>query len=182
MRAAAIAIGVVLAGCALDHRSDELACTSPTECTGGRSCVDGYCVMAPVQCPGSCDGCVIATMTCMLDGDAAPNGNVTCPAGWNCAITCGADACRTVDCRDGQSCTVECNGDNACDTVRCGSGPCDVTCSGQDACNSVDCRDSCGCDVTCADAQSCSNPAQCPGNPCQSGDGCSSAPTACDHC
>jgi hypothetical protein len=181
-RLCAAVIAVVAAACSLDHPSDELACATPAECSGNRTCVDGYCVEAPIECPAACQSCVVGTMSCTLDGDASPNGNVTCPTGWNCTITCGSGACRTVDCRQAASCTVTCNGDQACESVRCGTGACDVTCAGQDACTDVDCRDSCACDVTCGDAQSCANPAQCPGNPCESGDGCSSAAGSCNQC
>jgi hypothetical protein len=182
---ARICVAVIVlatAGCSIDHASDEIACSTPAECTGGRTCVDGYCVEAQVQCPGACQSCVTGTMTCTLDGDATPGGNVTCPAGWNCTITCGSNACRNVDCQQAASCAVSCTGNQACDRVQCGDGPCEVTCSGQDACNDVDCRDSCACDVTCSDTQSCANPAQCPSNPCESGDGCTSSSGACDQC
>lgn len=182
VRAAVLALAAVAAGCSLDHVSDELACATPSECSAGRTCVDGYCVEVAVACPGVCQSCVTATRSCALDGDATPTGNVTCPADWNCTITCGRDACRNVDCREAASCIVTCDGDQACDSVRCGDGRCDVTCTGQDACTDVDCRDSCACDVTCTDADACSNPAQCPGNPCESGDGCTSDPGSCNQC
>jgi hypothetical protein len=184
IRVAVVAVALAAAGCSLDHVSDELACSSPDDCEGNRTCVDGYCVEGgpPVQCPASCGSCVMATMSCTLSGDATPNGNVTCPSGWNCTITCGAGACRNVDCREAASCVVTCTGDQACDSVRCGNGPCDVTCTGADACTDVDCRDSCACDVTCSDAQACASPAQCPGNPCETGDGCTSAPGSCTQC
>ena len=182
MRTIAVALLVGLAGCTLDHRSDELACESTTECSGGRSCIDGYCVEAGAQCPSDCTTCDPAARTCTITGSDSPNGNINCPAGWACTVTCQGGDCRNVDCNQATSCTVTCTGNNACDSVQCGQGACRVTCSGQRACNSVDCRDSCACDVTCADANACENPAQCPATACEAGDGCSSQPPSCSSC
>ena len=34
-----------LAGCQIDGRSDSFRCALPADCTGGRVCVDGWCVV-----------------------------------------------------------------------------------------------------------------------------------------
>lgn len=172
----------LFAGCSIHHVSDELACTGPTDCAGGRSCVNGFCVTASSsECPGACDTCDVATRTCTIAaGDN--NGRVTCPDGWNCTIACaGNGTCRGVDCTDAASCTILCSGRDACDEVDCGDGRCAVTCSGDQSCNRVDCNNSCACDVICSGPNSCDQ-ATCTRNQCESGAGCASQQGGCSSC
>ncbi|MBX3161104.1 MAG: hypothetical protein KF773_34405 [Deltaproteobacteria bacterium] len=168
------------AGCSIQHVSDELACTGPADCTGGRSCVNGFCVVATsAECPGACDSCDAATMTCTIDVDN--NGRVTCPAGWNCAISCpGNGTCRNVDCGDAKSCAIQCSGRNTCGDISCGDGRCAVSCAGEGSCKRVACKDACACDVACSGANSCDR-ATCPSQ-CEAGAGCASQPAGCSHC
>ena len=182
MRLSALAVAVVAAACSVDHPSEELACDGPNDCQAPRSCVDGYCVEVVTQCPQACTSCDIPGNRCTIDRSGGGNGGVTCPAGWNCVVSCGVEACQNVDCDAALSCQITCSGENACANVTCGTGMCQVTCAGQNACRQVDCRNACACDVTCSDGTSCDMPSRCPSQPCEMGDGCTSQPASCGGC
>lgn len=102
-----------------------------------------------------------------------------------CVISCsGNEACEEeVVCPLTGPCRVLCNGRKACkDGVRCGLGRCTVTCNGEEACRKgVRCGVSCACDVTCG-PNGCDEESVCPYPWCEAGDGCTSAPNACDAC
>ena len=172
----------IASSCSIDHPSDAFACTTPSQCSDGRSCVDGFCVVSTGSaCPSQCTTCDTAAKTCGITGG---NGNtITCPSGFHCDITCAGGNCRTVDCSTAASCTILCSGEGSCEIVTCGAGPCDVTCSGKSSCkNGVNCQSSCACDVLCTGQQSCDSGSRCPMQACDSGPGCTSLPASCDRC
>ena len=179
-------LAIVACGCSVDRRSEGLACTTSATCSDGRVCQQGYCVVGmatqdgspspdALVCPSICQGndCNLATRTCNITGSG---GAVTCPAGWNCGITCPSDgACASVDCTDAASCTVTCSAIGACGSVQTGSGSAtvtcsattacgnivsgtgalDLTCTGTVACGAVQCTSSCQCDVSCSSSAAC---------------------------
>ena len=175
-RALAIAVvaGAAIAvwSCTVNTKTDKLACTVQADCTGGRACEGGFCVVDPnakldaaidakdidaAICPAACGSCDFQSGTCMITGAGS---DVTCPAGWNCAITCtGAGACGDIACTDAASCTVDCTAQGsgsgsgsagtACGNLTCGTGRCTQTCEGSGACGTTSCASSCKCDVTC---------------------------------
>lgn len=161
----ALAALLVLASCTVDRKSTVLACTMQSQCTDGRICDQGYCVLpsgtnpqdgghdGPQQldssgCPGECTSCDIAASRCEIDGFGGAN--LACPAGWNCTIEClGTAVCGTIACDQAASCDVSCIGSAACGAITCGAGRCQADCQGAGACASVDCEMSCRCDVSC---------------------------------
>jgi hypothetical protein len=200
--AASIAIAVVSTSCSINHRSDQYACKSSSECTDGRVCDNGYCIVAgsidaprPADapkpnndannCPAPCTTCNIAQKTCTIDCQTANCTNaVTCPAGYKCDIQCNTDnSCRNgVNCQMAASCNIDCTGKQSCQNVLCGAGKCDVGCIGAASCRGVACNNSCACDVVCTGSQSCAEGIQCSSFGCRSGSGCTSVPTLCHSC
>lgn len=198
-----LGILVVLAGCSVSHPSDQYACSKPQDCSGGRECIGGFCVVpgsidAPrndgpgphpdgQNCPAPCTSCNVGMKTCTVDCSmtGACNSQVTCPTGYTCDIKCDVDnSCRSgVDCQLASACTVECSAGSTCRDLQCGAGPCDITCSGVNSCRNVSCGSSCACDVICTGSQSCSNMSvQCTSIACQNGSGCTSVPAFCHSC
>lgn len=198
----ALAILLAIAGCQVNHASDEFACDDAKPCPPGRMCNDGFCVLvgsidaprgdaprgdAGGNCPPGCSACNVqqktCTINCMLGANCA--NTVTCPAGYKCDILCNTEnSCRNgVNCQLGASCNVECSGRQACQNVVCGPGPCDVACSGVQSCKGVTCSNSCACDVTCTGNQSCEG-IMCTSFACRSTTslGCTSAPALCRSC
>jgi len=190
---------LAIAGCSIHHRSDEFTCTTNRDCTGGRVCDTGLCVVpgtidAPKgdgpsldgnSCPSPCTSCNVAQKTCTINCTSANCSNaVTCPMGYRCDILCNTDnSCRNgVNCQQSLSCSVECSGKSACQNVACGPGPCDVACTGTSSCRGVQCGSSCACDVTCTGLQSCADSIVCTSFGCKSGLGCTSVPALCHSC
>lgn len=151
----------VTGSCSISHRSGDFACEKQSECSSGRTCIEGFCVASQVDaggnpgtCPAQCTSCNATTKACTID--CALNNScaqqVTCPTGWNCNITCaGTSSCRNgITCTGGKSCTIMCSGTQSCQgTTTCGAGPCNVDCSGTGSCRNVNCGPSCACDVAC---------------------------------
>jgi len=169
---------VVIASCSIDHPSDLLACTTQADCDATRTCTGGFCIVANASCPAGCTSCDVMAKTCAVDSSG--NGDVTCPAGYHCTITCGNNGCRNVNCSTAASCTIACSGLKSCDSVTCTGAACALTCSGMGSCANVDCRDACACDVTCTGASSCNN-LRCPSG-CGTTTSCSSQLATCSHC
>ena len=206
-----LVLGITLAtlaitgSCSIDHRSDEFACVSQSQCTGGRQCIGGYCIVpgatdagrsdgqhgtgsdgSNTGCPSACSSCNVEQKTCTIDCSVTScTGSVVCPIGYACDVKCDTDnSCRNgVSCVGATSCTVECSGNQSCRTVECGDGPCDVTCSGQQSCKGVSCETSCSCQVLCTGLQSCPDGSvQCTSIGCISGSGCTATPPFCHSC
>lgn len=197
-----LCLAAITAGsCSIDHKSGDYECTKQSDCSGGRTCTGGYCVLpggtidapkpptdgpvvdidAPIDgsmngCPAQCTTCNTGTHTCRIDcAVTSCNGQVVCPAGWNCDVACStASTCRNgVVCPQTGACTITCSGQNACKDLECGNGRCNVTCSGQGSCRGdTNCNQSCGCDVACKTGSSCEN-VSCTAFQCDTGLGCS---------
>lgn len=171
---------VGLAGCSVDRRSSAFACGGTPDCSGGRVCVDSFCVLpgdGSGACPEDCTRCEGGT--CYLDCSKQDCDRFDCPSGWKCNITCGQGRCTNIDCGT-SDCDVLCEGTNACDDVDCGTGRCSVTCSGRLSCMALDCEDACACDVSCVGALACTDVA-CPQG-CAAGNGCSATAATCNTC
>jgi len=186
--ACAIALAMMTvpaASCLVSNRAPDFECSTTTDCTDGRICTSGYCVVGEEQedCPSPCTSCDLGTMDCTVDCSEGSCGDLTCPTGFDCTVNCDAGSCGDIDCGGAESCTVNCEGGGACGNVTCGAGECDIDCQGGSACGDVSCADSCQCDVTCANATSCGT-VSCPtsdtGDPCTDADGCDSGPTGCE--
>lgn len=164
MRGLAIAVvaGVAIAvwSCTVNTKTDKLACTVQADCSGGRVCESGFCVIDPnakldaaididaAVCPPACDSCDFPSGTCMITGTG---GAVTCPASWHCNIVCtSTGACGAVTCTDAAACDLTCTGSGACQDLTCGDGRCTQICQGSGACGNTSCASSCKCDVTCS--------------------------------
>lgn len=173
----------LLSACSINERSGDYSCAVQTDCSSGRVCTDGLCIVGGtgsngMGCPTGCTTCNVAAKTCAIDG----GNTVTCPTGWDCAVTCSRQgSCSKVDCDGAKSCTLTCSGTESCKDVRCRSGQCKVTCSGQNSCDAVDCQSSCACDVTCAQ-NACNQNPLCPAPACATATGCSSMPASCGGC
>jgi hypothetical protein len=144
VRLALVALALAIAACSMSHRSEEYACANPSDCRGGRHCIDGFCVVSsaidasridarkPIDaqtCPSPCTSCNDANKTCTVDCSmtTACAGQVTCPSGYHCDILCNTDnSCRSgINCQVAAACQITCSGQNACRGVQCGtrSGP-----------------------------------------------------------
>lgn len=195
---------VVATSCSIEHRSEGLACTRQEDCTGGRTCIDGVCVLldgmpdannppgkdasvdAPPtgDCPPECTSCDKQAQQCKIDCQVADcSSQVACPAGWHCDIACNrTNSCRNgINCLSAASCTIECSGDSACRNVACGTGRCNIQCSGMNSCRSISCGQSCACDIQCDNAASCET-IICSSFQCETFDGCTSQGVGCDIC
>ncbi|HEY1555015.1 MAG TPA: hypothetical protein VGF94_09305 [Kofleriaceae bacterium] len=170
--------------CTVDYKTDQLRCATTADCAAPRVCNDGFCTTdCPDDCSDGCDG-TTTPPTCTINANG--NGNVACPAGWQCQINCNhPNSCSNVDCTAGAGCTISCDGPNTCAVVDCGTASCDVTCNSGNSCGAIDCSSSCACDVHC-NSGICGN--TCPmqdGMTCvDSGGGgnCSSNASGCDTC
>lgn len=176
-----IAVALALAaGCSVNHRSTDFACSAEQRCADGRTCVDGFCVIAAdsgavdtpgplgdaAVCPSPCTSCnpaqKICTVDCSLNSDVC-NRAVSCPAGWNCNVLCSINnQCNSgVSCGGAASCTITCSGRQTCRTVTCGTGACNVTCLGPASCNN---QVTCGtgaCNVNCSGNLACGGEVSC---------------------
>jgi len=196
---AAVVAALVASSCSIHHRSDDYTCTTNTDCTDGRICDNGFCVVSGSidaakgdagradanNCPAPCTTCNVQQKTCTVNCQSANcNDMVTCPAGYRCDIMCNTEnACRNgVTCTQATACNVECTGKQSCEDIICGAGPCDVACIGPASCRNVLCGSSCACDVVCTGAQSCADGILCSSLACDSGSGCTSAPALCHSC
>jgi len=166
----------VAGSCSVNHRSADFACQQSSDCSTGRTCVDGLCVSGAVilpdagardarpqvdalVCPSQCTSCDAGrcTIDCAVAPDAC-NLPVACPAGWDCNVKCSTDgSCRRgVDCNGSTTCTVSCTGARSCQDVTCGGGgACKVDCGGFRSCTGVTCGTG-ACNVDCTGSQSCS--------------------------
>ncbi|MBL0215175.1 MAG: hypothetical protein IPQ07_14965 [Myxococcales bacterium] len=197
---------ITASSCSINHRTGEFECTKQADCSGGRTCTGGYCVLpggtvdAPKGdgpttdgqidgnnnvCPQQCTTCDFGSHTCKIDcAVTSCNAQVVCPVGWNCDVACSVtNSCRNgVTCNGPNACTITCSGANSCRTLECGTGKCDVVCSGSMSCRGVACGNSCGCDVKCGGTAACEGVA-CTSFQCDTGLGCSSTLNAsCDTC
>jgi hypothetical protein len=119
-------IVVAIAACTVDRASDKLKCSLPADCTGGRTCVDGYCVVggAKLDAPTNM-ACDDAAKTCTITGTGGAN--VTCPAGYTCTVECTATSgCNNIDCTGAKACTIHCDAVNGCHDISCGATPCTI--------------------------------------------------------
>jgi len=195
--------------CSINHRSDQFACSKPSDCSDGRQCINGSCVVpggdidAPMpidgkvppdgnECPQACTSCDLGSKTCNIDCAAGADcgHTITCPAGFNCNIKCTVnDECRSgIDCSNATSCNLTCSGSRTCEGVDCGTGKCTASCTGTNSCRGVNCSNSCACDVTCnGNVGACFDPGvTCPPGTipgaCDTGLGCTSQQIGCSSC
>src|ERR1044071_7928822 len=87
-----LCVAIVAGACSIHHRSDAYACTESSECTGGRTCVDGFCSYLP-DAKGPKSGCTDgvdndgdgladgADPGCTSDGDDSEHGSAACDDG-----------------------------------------------------------------------------------------------------
>jgi hypothetical protein len=166
-------------GCSFDRRSPSLACTVPGDCSGGRTCVDGWCVESAGGPDGAPDGLIVDADPLAPDAppvpDAGPFDAFVCPPGCSmcegdlCKITCvtGSEprCSGVVTCPAGYKCKVECQGAGTCALgVDCSGGQtCRIECTGTDSCDGM---------VTCG-AGPCI--IECQSNSCNGGIDCSAS-------
>lgn len=215
MRAALVAAlvaatGLWLHACGIESRSEAYLCQGPSDCSDGRICKGGWCVVggsidagapdaslvvipdaappepdaAPI-CPAVCSRCEDGV--CFIDclGDTSCISRVTCPAGLACAVECGGVlSCQSgVSCGGATECEVSCSGQQSCfGGVECGAAACAVECGARDSCAfGIDCSDSCACETDCSGPDSCDIQPECPAG-CSDGFDCFSNERECDVC
>ena len=153
--------------CSVDRPSEALKCSSQPDCTQfpGTICSSGYCVRGtlPIDareldafvCPavcGSCDTSVTPTV-CTITGTGS--GNIDCPAGYKCNITCGqAGACGAISCGSAASCDIDCLAADSCLGITCATKNCDITCTGVNACGNMSCTTG-NCTAACTGSDAC---------------------------
>ena len=124
----------------------------------------------PATCNGGCDGGVCA-ITCTAVG--ACIGDIVCPPGWPCQVSCiGFRSCTaaTFDGTGATSLSVECAGDETCvaaEMICPTAGDCGVLCGGAMSCVSF--ALACGpgrCAADCSGASATSFDQQCNGSGC----------------
>ena len=106
---------------------------SPPMCDDEPTPVGGDC---PAFCTNGCEN-NLCQINCNNAPGAACDGEITCPAGFECHVLCdSAGDCDTlmsaVICPDTYACYVKCTGSNACSdiTVTAGTGTTTVDCGG----------------------------------------------------
>jgi hypothetical protein len=215
-RAAAALAGVLaaaaLAACNIDTRSEAYACTGTGDCSDGRTCENGWCVVPggggdagsridgggnpadaagptidAAYCPPECDSCAGTVCTIRCQSGNSCGGQVHCPAGYSCVVECsGQGSCGGgVDCSEATECDVQCTKGSSCaGVITCGEGPCDVLCSGNFSCaGGIDCSASCACETDCSGANACDLAPTCPAAECANGNGdCTTDGVTCDTC
>ena len=192
-----LAAGIALAGCSVSHRSGDFVCDKQSDCSAGRSCVEGFCVFPDdagipdgphadaAVCPSVCTSCNLDQKSCTID--CALNGGcktqVICPLGFSCDVQCSRDgACGSgVNCTGSTSCKITCSGTQSCRNLSCGLGACAISCTGSQSCGEVSCGSSCACDVSCSGIALCRNLSCKPG--CAVGTrSCTSLTVGCNTC
>src|SRR6188508_7175 len=140
---AALALVMVssLLSCQFQRRSAGYDCDSPDDCSGGRVCVDGWCV------EGDGGQSVADADPLAPDATVGPDSSFVCPEtcsrcdGDTCIMDCPqSDSCATaVVCPPGVKCRVECGGKNSCGgTIDCSAASeCLIYCIGNDSCDSL---------------------------------------------
>jgi hypothetical protein len=189
MRAAAVALTAALAaGCSFESRSPGFECSTTSNCTNDRHCIDGLCVTAGAKegCPPGCNDCSEGTciIYCDRGGFSCPS-RVVCPAGMDCVVHCDRqNGCpQGVDCSAATACFIDCNASGACGgQVLCGSGPCEVDCRQSRCSGGVQCSSSCACQILCGSGQSCSGDMSCPAGCDAQPRGCTSSGAGCNTC
>ena len=164
---AAIGLGAVWS-CSVDRPSEALKCFSQNDCTQfpGTICQGGYCVrgmidarvveldafVCPALCNGGCDTSA-SPIVCTVTGTGT--GNIVCPAGYRCNITCGNQgACGAINCSNGASCDIDCLAGSACLGITCMTKNCDITCTGENACGNMSCTSG-NCTAACSGSDAC---------------------------
>lgn len=140
-----------LAACSIEGRSGEFACAVPEDCTGGRTCEAGWCVLPGGDGDGG-GGPVI---------DAAPGRDAPAPLDGAAAV-CSEAICDQCD-GDG-TCVFLCASAGSCPAaVQCPAGiPCRVVCNAIDSCaGGVDCTLATSCEVDCRKNGACAGPIAC---------------------
>jgi hypothetical protein len=194
----------IATSCSVQHRSQDFACTDPSQCATGRTCINGFCVDnspadaatgdgnlpgdgnspfpdAPGSCPQPCTSCDLGSMTCTIDCLLDPTvcaSEVDCPPGYKCNILCNDNnACTAgVHCDQATACVINCTGKSSCADVVCGPGACTIACSGSDSCTSDNAGDAIDCSTSCACEVTCTGQRSCFGTvACP--DGCNSVST-----
>lgn len=182
LRWGSIAAGILslglLAGCSFDNRSNAFACETQSECTDGRVCEMGWCVvpgaglhdanlalpdanlalpdatpdaMPPDATPPECLACTGGTCTedCAIVGDCSYDCAVdSC----DCSFSCTADATKcNGECKANTTCSVDCGGAKQCHP-KCKSGAiCDFDCTGVSDCKRAKCEGTAECLLNCTD-------------------------------
>jgi len=182
-----IALALVLCGCSVSRKSENLHCNTTMDCKAGGQCVEGFCV-GQSSCPMGCATCDTDAnpATCMVTD--LMGGSFTCPSGFHCVLDCGTSgACGSITCNSGASCDITCSDADACGTITCNGGPCDIHCIAPQGCKQVNCSNSCACDVACpiGDCTSISCPrvmgSYCTANGANN-QPCESSPPGCNQC
>ena len=150
-----------LAGC---YHPDTVNCTvecsAATECTGGQSCNDGWCVAPNVVCDKHGNP-IDAAMVTTPDGrmpDADTTAQQLCEQG-----------CTRGECDAAGVCVIDCSGNQKCTNsdVQCPANlPCRVICGPGSCTHKIVCNMSSSCDVQCTGDMSCQDEIQCPSGEC----------------
>lgn len=150
---AALAVSASTLSCTTNNRSEGYACTQPSDCSAGRTCVDNFCVLtgAPLDGQAGGDG---GRLDAAPGGDAARDAGPVADAARPDAAAC-PPGCTSCD-PGSNTCDVVCSGQNSCMNERCPAGwNCNYTCTGQGSCRAIDCQAASSCTVQCVGDFSC---------------------------
>jgi hypothetical protein len=160
--------------CAINHKSDALACSTAADCDNGRVCKDGFCIdLSAPDARSDIDGAIpndgrfpdgnTIVDAGGIDGstDICPQGCTSCTFGDHktCIVDCSAPgaACGAqVTCPPTWNCDIKCNTPNSCrNGVSCAAGEdCNISCTGSASCRNLICGHG-ACDVACDAQNSC---------------------------
>jgi len=197
MRLVALLFVALCAACQIQSRSDDFRCDGPEDCSGGRTCVDGWCIGGGgdidaggpdgQQCDPPCTTCDNNTCVIRCEGLLSCPGTILCPPGMACVVDCiGERSCNGgISCGDATECTINCDGSRSCaGSITCGENACTIGCNADRTCSAAfDCSLACACDIGCTGPQSCDATFLCPtGGACTLGVGCTSTAAGCDTC
>lgn len=121
-------------------------------------------------CPDVCSGgCANGVCTVDCSSEYSCVGQVACPPGIPCEVTCGYESCDgEIDCSEASSCTIECTGEYACEgSITCGSGTCTVICAGYACSGPIDCSMASQCSINCFDDYACEGSITCGSGRCE---------------
>lgn len=163
------AIGL-LVGCSLvERRSDAFACDTIDDCSDGRVCTMGWCVVSDPTTPDAAEPTIDADPANVVDA-RPPNECLACSGGTcveectladNCSFDCAIDGCDcdftcetntcNVECKANTTCSVDCGGSDQCRPTCKPGAVCDFDCTNSNNCRLAKCEGDAQCILNCFD-------------------------------
>lgn len=156
-------------GCGFDTRSGQYACQTQSDCEGGRSCEEGWCVLSQSDAspPPDADlspdaGRPLSPCNSCMGGECREectdlNCDLSCTKNdCDCEFQCAPDTdnCNLL-CADGASCDIDCGSAEECTATCEANSVCQVDCSGVEECQQTVCEAGAQCLLDCTGTVEC---------------------------